>query len=336
MPSHKQEQYTMPPRRRARQQLLRQQEGQIPEAPPVRPPPTKQEIALSYQQKEIRRRENSNFLLKGIFWILVVGGLLTWAARHFSHERLRHEREHYRVVVSIAPAQLDSSLQPLLESLVEKQEFPPKMVYIITPPSSSSSSANDMLPEFVREYVNDKTVLIISASTDFGPLNKYYYGVEMESFDTRIIAMPDDSYKPVETTFISNMIKQSLKYPDAVVGFEGAHLQNNKNAMMFETFNASRNSVVDMIKGPMMVQRRFFDVDGFKELVQSLADGDHTLADNAVVAAHFEQQGIERRIVKRFARMAARSVMPREYLDAVKYFQEHLGIWKKAKFQGSS
>lgn len=310
----------MPPRRRARQQLLRQEAP-----PPVYRPPTVEEIAQVFAQKEALRRQQKQFLFRGIVWIFVFGGLLTAAVHYHKQRVLRQEREQYRVVISIAPTSSELlSLQPLLESLVEQQDFPPRMVYLVT-----STNDDAPLPRFVQQYVNNKVVYIISPSSDFGPINNYYYGVEMESFDTRIIAIDSSSVKPVETSFISNMVKQSLQYPDAVIGFEGTKLKG-KNKLVFEPFNTSETAVVDILKGPTMVQRRFFNVDGFKEMVQSL--GDQHYANSIVVAAHLEQQGIERRVVKRFIRLASLSTMTGDIVEAIKYFQEHLGVWRNVKF----
>lgn len=307
-------------------------------------PLTTAEIAESYVRQEFNRRHRLSFLLRGLALTLLVCALLTLVAYLIGHTapglRLplvpaKHKR--YRVVVTMAPdpKQL-RQLKPLLSSLINKQgSYAPAMVYLVLPRHDQDRKPYlYKIPDFIEKWVDAKKVSLLNPNVNFGNATVLYAVMtwEKSAVATRIIAM--DAYqKPVPSNFISHLSEQSTRFPDAVIAFQGAKLSS-----YFRTLNTVQNVdvpvKVDILEGPaIMVQRRFFDVEAFLELAQ---EAPHYVqkADKFLVAAHLEDQNIERWVVPNTRKQSTQFVEAGRsyYVQCAFYLQQQLGIWRSFRF----
>jgi len=308
----------------------------------LRTPPTSAEIALSYENQYIYRKSQRKFAYVGMLLTLIVGGLLTIAAHYYSRRLTRIRRYQYRVVVSLGttPSKL-ASMQPLLESLIEKQSTSPRVVYLVLPQGTpEGDKLYYEIPDYVSNYVDQKKIYLLTPVFDYGPITKVLYSIKVESDDARIICM--DGSEDVDSNFVSTFLDQSLQYSESAIAFSGASLQSYfrpatqtttaKNPLVFEGTRLAKT--VDVLQGPIMVQRRFFDLEAFTETVTESRQSVRSAAD-FILAAHLEVERVDRKLVPRSRRgepLAPSGAGSFAYLEAAYYLQQQLGIWKGFKF----
>lgn len=317
----------MPPRKR-RQQELRQH------------PSTPAEIANSYPKQELSRRSQLSFFLRGLSLTLFVCAALTLFFHFYSRVDPLVEPKHvrYRVVVTLGPSPSRLlKMKPLLSSLIEKQgTSPPAMVYLVLPRKGQDGvQFHYKIPPFVEKYVEQKKISILTPNVDCGNATKLYATMRYEksAFATRIIYM-DAGHAPVDRDFISKFAAQSGRYPNAAISFEGAALQNYFRKLEYVVRANKEPIKTDILEGPaIMVQRRFFNVEAFKELVQNAPQAVQ-VADKFLLAAHLEEQNVPKWVVpKPFKGGTAYTELGRRnYVQSAHYLQQQLGIWRGFKF----
>ena len=280
-----------------------------------------------------------SFFIRGMLLTLIGGVVLTTAARFYSQQVMIDQRGK-RVVVSLGalPSQL-SSMQPLLKSLIDKQGFKPNMVYLVLPRKRPDGEMLEYeIPDSVDDYVKQKKITLLRPKVAYGNATKLLAALRYENAGSRIIYMEDD-HEAVGRNFISSFLQQSLHYPDAAIAFSGANLHSYFRSLI-SVESTKHPKAVDILQGSaIMVQRRFFKADAFKELVQEAPDVVRS-ADKFLISAHLEEQQVRRWVVPQTGsrrRKSDRSFDGEQQtsmksLTAIHYLQQQLGIWKGYKF----
>ena len=322
----------MPPRKRRQQELRQQQQAQHPSTPA--------EIANSYITQELGRKSRMSFFLRGLSLTLFVCIALTLFFHFYSRADplIEPKRIRYRVVVTLGPSPSRLlKMKPLLSSLIEKQSTtPPAMVYLVLPRKGQDGvQFHYKIPPFVEKYVEQKKIAILTPNVDCGNATKLYATMRYEksAFATRIIYM-DAGHAPVDRNYISNYAAQSARHPNAAISFEGAVLQNYFRKLDYVVRATKEPIKADVLEGPaIMVQRRFFNVEAFKELVQNAPQAVQ-MADKFLLAAHLEEQNVVKWVVPTPFKggNAYTELGRRNYVQSAHYLQQQLGIWRGFKF----
>ena len=229
--------------------------------------------------------------------------LVTLVSMPFLRNKARLNR--YRLVVSLSTtsSQRLLSLQPTLESLLDHQERPPDMIYLVlpdqrvllyengdatTPQQQQQQQQQQLLyeiPNYLQQYVDQHRVYLLEPHLDLGRFNHILYALEMESFDTRIVCLNDDDddnayyyfkedddtqphQKVYPSNFLSTLYREASDHPYAILTQNGFQLdQNQENTTPSPE---GRRRRVDIAWGPVLVlQRRFFDVTRLHRILES-------------------------------------------------------------------
>lgn len=299
------------------------------------------------------------FMWKGLLAAFLLGLILTLAARHFTQTEVFPLEYGHRVVVALSstPEHLPY-MEPTLKSLIDDQKLPASMVHLILPEAQTDSTLDYRpLPEFINLYVKQGKLLVIQPERGYGPIDAVVYGIEMESYDTRVIFADDRLV--YGSKFVSGLFRKSYDHPDAVVAYSGAILRSFRKIgnhrpetrayphLFFQTSGTktfSRESKIDIVRkwAGVCVQRRFFDIPSLKQLVEGVPQQIHHDASDFILSAHLEKQGVDRVLVDKGRMPSLAHNVPENTtmfeiplesaMEAAFFLQQNLSIWERTKF----
>jgi hypothetical protein len=323
----------MPPRKRRQQELRKQQlESQRPLTP--------LELAESYVKQELCRRSRMSFFIRGLSLTFFVCAAMTIffhsrAQRSIQESSSTGGGKRIRLVVAIGPNPNQiPKLKPLLNSLLDKQgSSRPSMLYLVLARMDSKHAPLAYtIPQYIKDYIEKRRIIILRPNIGFGNATKLYAVLRFErtAKTSRILSL-DATHEPVPSNYIATWLKLAEKLPNAALGFQGATLTSyyrNLNTIA----QVKEPTKVDILEGKaILVQRRFFNPEGLKEVVQE-APPAMQLADRFLLSAHLEEQNVERWVVP-FSGIRKRVEVGRpNYIQCGYYLQQRLGIWKGFKF----
>jgi hypothetical protein len=261
-------------------------------------------------------------------FILVVGTVLTMAARQYIQRHHQWERAQHRVVVVVTA---DFSLQAL-ELLWKHQDLAPSMVYLVASENQTQSSINHLQP-----LLQDNKVVLITPEYNYGPfLTTIIAGLEMESYDTRVICMFDSqlllAYRP---NLVSSLLQASIRRDLVALALEGTSIDKlvdqTKRSSVSNNVHHRSNAQVDVLSGPVVVlQRRLVDIESLHQLALSFSPELRQQAGLMILSAHLEQRGVSRRLVRSKGYIPVQRHAQSE-VEAFHLLQQRLGIWKNIK-----
>ena len=340
--------------RKSRKQSIRQLQMQMQHQQQAQPqfvlPLTTSTSEISYsnasQELSCKQRILRSIRIRCIVLTLLIAASVTFLVQKRGYAGLNSpwsvvmpqpKRKHFRVVVTMAPTPKElRQLKPLLSSLIQNQgSFAPAMVYLVLPRRDQDGKPYlYKIPDFVERYIDQKKIVVLNQNTNFGNATKLYalMSWERSSISSRILYM-DANQKALPSNYISHFSAQSEKFPNAALGFQGAKLTS-----YFRSLNVIDNVKepvkVDILEGSaIMVQRKFFDVEAFMELAEE-APKHVQAADKFMIAAHLEDQNVERWVVPRAATVSVHYMESGRpfYVQCGFYLQQQLGIWKSFRF----